>query len=195
MSGAALHWVGEFLGLAHPAEDAAALAETVSSAAGMVLVPAMVGLGAPHWDSAARGLISNLERGHTAAHLARAALDAIAMQVADVLEAMEAASGIKVSALLADGGATKNRTLMQTQADVLDRKVQRSEEAELSARGTALLGGIALGWWRDMEAVSMLPAVGDWFSPKPDEQQRESLREQWRAAIARTRMHPSLQGR
>jgi len=191
MSGAALHWVGDFLGLPHPADDAAALAETVPNAAGMILVPAMVGLGAPHWDSAARGLITNLERAHTAAHLARAALDAIAMQVADVLEAMEAAAGVEVPVLLADGGATKNSTLMQTQANLLNRKVRRSEESELSARGAALLGGITLGWWRDMDEISSLPSAGDWFGPVMDPAQRATLREQWRMAIARTRLHSS----
>ena len=97
MSGAAVQWVGEFLGLAHPVEDAAALAATVPDAAGLILVPAMVGLGAPYWDSAARGLIANLERSHTAAHLARAAVDAIAFQVADVLEAMEAAAHVRLA--------------------------------------------------------------------------------------------------
>ncbi|MGH9600534.1 MAG: FGGY family carbohydrate kinase, partial [Terracidiphilus sp.] len=95
MSGAALQWVGEFLGLQRPVEDAAALAASVSDAAGVILVPAMVGLGAPHWDAAARGIVTNIERSHTAAHLARAALDAIAFQVADVLEAMGDSAGVE----------------------------------------------------------------------------------------------------
>jgi glycerol kinase len=125
MSGAALHWVGEFLGLPHPAEDAAALAETVPNAEGVILVPAMVGLGAPYWDSAARGLISNLERSHKAAHLARASLDAIAMQVADVLEAMEEEARVKLPVLLADGSGgaicSWNRIAWRTRAWVVER--------------------------------------------------------------------------
>ncbi len=189
MSGAALHWVGEFLGLANPAEDAAALAETVPNSEGVILVPAMVGLGAPYWDSAARGLISNLERTHKAAHLARASLDAIAMQVADVLEAMEDEAEVTLPVLLADGGATRNRTLMQTQADVLNRRIRRSAQEELSARGAALLGGLALGWWSDMAGISALPTAGDWFEPKLADAQRIELRSHWRVAIARARMH------
>jgi len=191
MSGAAVHWVGEFLGLKNPAEDAAALAETVPDAAGLVLVPAMVGLGAPYWDSAARGLISNLERAHTGAHLARASLDAIAMQVTDVLEAMESAAGVKLPVLLADGGATRNQTLMQTQADVLNRRVQRSTQEELSARGAALLGGLALGWWRGMAELASLPSENESFEPKMDETHRAQLRRRWSLAIARARMRNS----
>ena len=189
MSGAALHWVGEFLGLAHPAEDAATLAGTVPNAEGVILVPAMVGLGAPYWDSTARGLISNLERSHKAAHLARASLDAIAMQVADVLEAMEEEAGVKLPILLADGGATKNQVLMQMQADVLNRGVRRSAQEELSARGAAMLGGLALGWWSGMDVISALPTASDCFDPGMDDAQRIILRQQWRMAVARARMH------
>jgi len=192
MSGAALHWVGEFLGLKNPAEDAAALAETVPDAGGLVLVPAMVGLGAPHWDSAARGLITNLERAHTGAHLARASLDAIAMQVADVLQSMESAAGVELPVLLADGGATRNRTLMQTQANVLNRAVRRSAQEELSARGAALLGGLALGWFRDMQEIAALPSESDNFEPQMDDIERAQLRRQWTLAVSRARLrnHP-----
>lgn len=192
MSGAAVHWVGEFLGLPHPADDAAALAESVPNAGGVVLVPAMVGLGAPYWDSAARGLITNLERSHTGAHLARAALDAIAMQVADVLEAMGAAAGTEMPVLLADGGATRNRTLMQMQADVLQRRVRRSIQEELSARGAAFLGGRALGWWKDLEEVAGLQLAGDWFEPVMNEAECIAMREQWHLAISRARLQKPL---
>ncbi len=188
MSGAAVHWVGEFLGLPQAADDAATLAETVPNAGGVVLVPAMVGLGAPYWDSTARGLIANLERAHTGAHLARAAVDAIAMQVADVLEAMEAASGVETPVLLADGGATRNRTLMQMQADVLHRKVRRSMQEELSARGAALLGGLTLGWWKNLDEVAGLELAGDWFGPVMNEAERSMMREQWRLAVSRARL-------
>ncbi len=188
MSGAAVQWVGEFLGLAHPVEDAAALAATVPDAAGLILVPAMVGLGAPHWDSAARGLMTNVERSHTAAHLARAAIDAIAFQVADVLEAMEEAARVKLPVLLADGGATRNDALMQMQADVLGRPVHRSTQEDLSARGAALLGGLALGWWRSLDELAALPNPKQHFEPRSTQADRGRLRSAWRLAVERARL-------
>jgi len=188
MSGAAVQWVGEFLGLAHPVEDAAALAATVPDAAGLILVPAMVGLGAPYWDSAARGLVTNVERSHTAAHLARAAVDAIAFQVADVLEAMESAAHVTLPVLLADGGATRNDSLMQMQADVLGPPVHRSTQEDLSARGAALLGGLALGWWRSLDELAALPKSVQIFEPKMSQAERERLRGAWRLAVERARL-------
>jgi glycerol kinase len=188
MSGAGVQWVGEFLGLPRPVEDAAALAATVRDAAGVVLVPAMVGLGAPYWDPAARGIIANLERSHTAAHLARAAMDAIAHQVADVLEAMEEAACIRISALLADGGATRNEALMQTQADLLGRPVHRSVEEDLSARGAAMLAGLALGWWASFAELFALPKSSQVFWPQMSADRRESLRSSWQLAVRRARL-------
>ncbi len=188
MSGAAVQWVGEFLGLPNPAEDAAALAATVPDAAGVILVPAMVGLGAPHWDAAARGLVANLERSHTAAHLARAALDAIAFQVADVLEAMESAAGIKLPVLLADGGATRNSSLMQTQADIIGRPVDRATQEDLSARGAAMLAGLALGWWNSPSDLAELPKEVQEFDPQLSAAKRDELRDSWRLAVRRARL-------
>jgi glycerol kinase len=188
MSGAAVQWVGEFLGLPRPVEDAAALAATVPGAAGVVLVPAMVGLGAPHWDSAARGLIANLERSHTAAHLARAAMDAIAHQVVDVLEAMEDVACVRIPALLADGGATRNDALMQMQADLLGRPVHRSAEEDLSARGAAMLAGLALDWWKGFAELSALPKSLQIFSPQMSQDRRENLRACWQLAVRRARL-------
>lgn len=188
MSGAAVQWVGEFLGLAHPVEEAAALATTVPDAAGLILVPAMFGLGAPYWDPAARGLMTNVERSHTAAHLARAAVDAIAFQVADVLEAMESAAHVTLPVLLADGGATRNDSLMQMQADILGRPLHRSTQEDLSARGAALLGGLALGWWRSLDELAALPKSVQPFEPKKSQTESEGLRGAWRLAVARTRL-------
>jgi glycerol kinase len=188
MSGAAVQWVGDFLGLAHPIEDAAALAATTPDAAGLILVPAMFGLGAPYWDSAARGLVANVERSHTAAHLARAAVDAIAFQVDDVLEAMEAAARVNLPILLADGGATRNDSLMQMQADVLGRPVHRSAQEDLSARGAALLGGLTLGWWRSLDDLAALPKSVQIFEPRKSQADRERLRGAWRLAVARARL-------
>lgn len=192
MSGAAVQWVGEFLSLARPAEDAAALAETVSDAAGVMLVPAMVGLGAPHWDASARGLIANLERSHTAAHLARAAVDAIAFQVADVLEAMEAAAGLDLPVLLADGGATRNSALMQMQADIIGRPVHRSVQEDLSARGAAMLAGMALGWWKSPAQLAALPKHAEVFEPRMSEAKRNELRDSWRLAVSRARLRENV---
>ena len=188
MCGAAVQWVGEFLGLPRPIEDAAALAATVPDAAGMVLVPAMLGLGAPHWDTAARGLLANLERSHTAAHLARAATDAAAFQVADVLQAMEESAGIRLPVLLADGGATRNDALMQMQADLLGRPVHRSAQEELSARGAAMLAGLALGWWHSFAELSALPKTFHAFDPQMNADVCERLRSDWRLAVRRARL-------
>jgi glycerol kinase len=188
MSGAAVQWVGAFLGFPHPIEDAAALAETVPDAAGLIMVPAMVGLGAPYWDAAARGLVTNVERSHTAAHLARAAVDAIAFQIADVLEAMETAAQATLPVLLADGGATRNDALMQMQADILGRPVHRSTQEDLSARGAALLGGLALGWWRSLDDLAALPKSVQPFEPHMSRGDRERLRGAWRLAVERVRL-------
>lgn len=185
MSGAAVQWVGEFLGLPHPIDDAAALAATVPDAAGLMLVPAMVGLGAPHWDTTARGVITPIERFHTKAHLARAALDAIAFQIADVLEAMEAASGTRVPILLADGGATRNESLMQMQADVLGRPVHRAAQEDLSARGAAMMAGLALGWWKPFADLATLPKEVQVFEPRMSAAQRNDLRASWNLAVRR----------
>lgn len=192
MSGAAVQWVGEFLSLAHPAEDAAALAATVPDAAGVMLVPAMVGLGAPHWDASARGLVANLERSHTAAHLARAAVDAIAFQVADVLEAMEAAARVDLPVLLADGGATRNSTLMQMQADIIGRPLHRSSQEDLSARGAAMLAGMAIGWWKSPKQLAALHKEADVFQPLMNPAQRDKLRDSWRLAVSRARLREPL---
>lgn len=189
MSGAAIQWVGEFLGLADPARDAADLAETVPDAAGVLLVPAMVGLGAPHWDAMARGLVAGLERPHTAAHLARAAVDAIAFQVADVLEAMEDAANVELPALLADGGATRNSMLMQMQSDIIGRPVHRSTQEDLSAWGAAMLAGLALGWWKSLDELAALPKDVETFEPQMDAARRHALRESWRLAVRRSRLH------
>jgi glycerol kinase len=183
MSGSALQWVGEFLGLEQPAEDAAKLAETVTDSAGVYFVPAMVGLGAPYWDAAARGIVCGLGRVHTAAHLARAAIEAICYQVSDVLLAMERSMNIQVQELQADGGATRNRSLMQSQADILGRPVVRACDEELSALGAAYLGGIALGWWTSMQSVSKLARTSETFSPSMPQTTRDLRYREWQEAV------------
>ena len=187
MTGSAVQWLGEFLRLPDPAADIAALALTVPDAAGVHFVPAMVGLGAPHWDAAARGSITGLLRSHTSAHVARAALDAIAYQVADVFFAMQEAAGMHFTELRADGGATRNQALMQFQADILGCPVLRSRNEELSALGAAWLAGLALGWWKTPGELEALPHDADRFAPQMDRNDREDLYSAWTRAVAGVR--------
>ena len=188
MAGSAVAWVGEFLGLADPVEGAVALAASVNDSAGLMFVPGMVGLGAPYWDSKARGVVANLERSHKAAHLARAAVDSIAFQVGDVLFAMEAASGIVVPELRVDGGATRNDTLMQFQADVIHKPVLRSHSELLSALGAAWLGGLTLGWWASIDEIETLSHVGDRFEPAMTTACAAARYEDWKVAVAKARL-------
>jgi glycerol kinase len=188
MTGAAVQWVGEFLGLAHPTQDAVALAETVADSSGLMFVPAMVGLGAPYWDKAARGTIANLERYHTRAHLARAALESIAFQIADVFFAMEALVASDLPFLLADGGASRNDTLMQMQADALLKPVRRAGSEELSALGSAWLGGVALGWWQSLEDIGKQNKQDVEFAPRIARTEWQRRSEGWKLALRRAQL-------
>jgi glycerol kinase len=188
MTGSAVQWVGEFLGLADPVNDAAALAASVSSTEGVYFVPAMVGLGAPYWDNAARGTITGLGRASRGAHLALAAVEAIAFQVRDVLDAAQLEAGCDLPALYADGGATRNDWLMQFQADVVARPVVRSGHADLSALGAAWFGGLALGWWVSLGELIALKPETTTFSPGPQSQQRSARYAEWILAVKRARL-------
>jgi glycerol kinase len=183
MAGAAVQWVGEFLGLGEPLRETLALAETVGDAGGVVLVPAMAGLAAPWWNSAVRGCVTGLQTGSTRAHLARAAVEAIAFQVRDVFCAMEEAAGGRLPELRADGGATRNEALMQFQADVLGRPVLRSACEDLSALGAAWLGGLTLGWWGDEAEFGGLGEAPTRFVPEMKAGEREQRCGAWRAAV------------
>ena len=183
MTGAAIQWLGEFLGCSNPASDLVAMATAVEDSAGVFFVPAMVGLGAPYWDAEARGIICGLGRQHTLAHLARAAIEAIAFQIADVFFAMEAASDMRFKELRSDGGATRNASLMQFQADLLDRSILRSSNEELSAIGAAWLSGITLGWWKNIDDLALLPCAHDRFEPAHDPVKRAQLYEGWKRAV------------
>jgi glycerol kinase len=186
-TGGAVQWVGEFLRLSQPAEDAAAMARSVGDSGGVYLVPAFAGLGAPYWDAGARGLISGLTRGSTAAHVARATLDSVAYQVFDVFEAMQKDAGGSVPVLLADGGASRNDDLMQFQADILGCPVIRSTSADLSACGAGWLAGLAVGYWESLAELGALPREGDRFEPLLDGGRRDDLLSGWRDAVARSR--------
>jgi len=190
MTGSAVQWAGDFLHLPNPTADVVALAATVPNADGIYFVPAMVGLGAPHWDSDARGTIAGLGRSHTSAHLARAAIDAISYQVADVFFAMEEAVNMTIQELLTDGGATRNAELMQFQADILGRPVLRSSNEDLSAMGAAWLAGLALGWWSSLTELEALPRAADRFAPSLEPAERDRLYGGWKQAVRRACLTP-----
>lgn len=187
MTGSAIQWLGEFLQFSDPATSVAQLASTVSDTGGVYFVPAMLGLGAPHWDAAARGAITGLGRHQTAAHLARAAVEAIAYQVADVFFAVEAAAGMHCGQLMVDGGATRNASLMQFQADVLDRPVLRACNEELSAIGAAWLAGMVLGWWKSFADLESIAHNSERFDPALSEAERNRLYQGWKIAIGSVR--------
>jgi glycerol kinase len=185
VTGAAVQWLGEFLGLENPAEAVSQLAERVDDSGGLYLVPALVGLGAPYWNDVARGLISGLTRGSSAAHLARATIEAIAYQVRDVFDVMQAEAGIDLNVLLADGGASRNSMLMQFQADIIGRPVMRSASAEASPLGAAYLAGLGAGIWQDLDEITQLPRPREPFEPHMPAQERAALYAGWQTAVAR----------
>jgi glycerol kinase len=185
VAGAAVQWVGEFLGLENPAEDVAELAAHVENTEGLYLVPAFVGLGAPYWNDAARGLLSGITRGSTSAHLARAVLEAIAYQVRDVFDIIQAEAGTELNVLLADGGASRNPLLMQFQADIIGRPVVQNTTVDTSALGAAYLAGLALGYWQTLDEMRQLPRPQTVFEPRMAPLNREALYAGWQTAIAR----------
>jgi len=187
IGGAVVQWLRDGLGLIRASADIEPLAASVPDSNGVFLVPAFVGLGAPHWDAKARGAILGLTRGVTAAHLARAALEAIAFQVADVIDAMESDAGAPVAELRVDGGAAANDLLLQFQADILGRPIVRPRVLETTALGAAYLAGLAVGVWPDAAAIA-----GEWqaertFAPAMAREQAERLRAGWRRAVERAR--------
>ncbi len=188
MAGASVQWVGDFLQSDSPVETAVALAGSVNDSGGVYLVPAMNGLGAPYWDSEARGAIFGLTRSSTAAHLARAAIESIAYQVADVFQELERSQPGMASVLYADGGASENSELIQLQANLLGRPVLRSRCADLSAVGAAWLAGLAIGMWSSMDQLTAIAPAKDTFAPALSEETRTELRESWRLAVERTRL-------
>ena len=187
VTGSAVQWFGQFIGAEQPAQRVAALAGEVSDTAGVYVVPAFVGLGAPHWDEAARGMIHGITRGTTQAHVARAVIESIAYQVRDVFDAMQEDSGIKLLCLLADGGATRNDQLMQFQADILNCAVSRNSSPEVSPLGAAFLAGLGVGFWSGLDEVAALPREFEQFEPKMPDAQRSDLYGGWQAAVARAK--------
>jgi glycerol kinase len=167
--------------------DVQALAESVPDTGGVVMVPAFVGLGAPHWDSGARGLVIGITRGTTAAHIARATLESIALQVGDVVRAMIEDSGIELGEIRIDGGAAANDLLAQLQADVLDVDVVRPADLETTSLGVAYLAGLATGVWPDETAVASIWREDQRFRPAMRTADREAMIARWREAVERSR--------
>lgn len=187
IAGAAIQWLRDGLEMLAHAGDSEQLAASVNSSDGVYFVPAFVGLGAPYWDPHARGLMVGLTRGTTKAHVARAALESIAYQTRDVLDAMRLDSQIELSSLRVDGGATANNLLMQFQADILNTAVHRPVIQETTALGAAYLAGLGVGFWETRDEIARKWTLDQEFSPDMDEQKRSSLYHDWQRAVERSR--------
>ena len=185
MAGAVVQWLRDGLGLIRSTSEIEALAGSVPDNGGVYLVPAFAGLGAPHWDAYARGTVVGLTRGSSAGHLARAALEAIAFQVADVVEAMQSDSGAPIRELRVDGGAARNDLLMQLQADILAVPVVRPTITETTALGAAYLAGLAVGFWSGQAELTRHWTVDRRFEPAMTSARREALLHDWKRALER----------
>ncbi|MFN8626428.1 MAG: glycerol kinase GlpK [Candidatus Binatia bacterium] len=187
IAGAAVQWLRDGLGLIARANDSETLARRVDSTLGVYLVPAFVGLGAPYWDSDARGALVGLTRGVNRAHVARATLESLAYQTRDVVDVMVAESGRALGGLRVDGGATANNWLMQFQADVLSTTVDRPRIIETTALGAALLAGLGVGLWKSAQALQRVRRPDRIFRPRMPPEKRETLYQGWRRAVAAVR--------
>ncbi|MEO5816823.1 MAG: glycerol kinase GlpK [Gemmatimonadaceae bacterium] len=187
IAGAVVQWLRDGLEFFRSSPEVEELAASVPDTGGVYLVPAFAGLGAPHWDQYARGTIVGITRGTTRAHIARAALEGIALQVMDVLEAMEADSGIKLKELRVDGGASANDLLMQLQADLLNVPVVRPKVAETTALGAAYLAGLAVGFWKNQADIARQWQVDARFKPAMKAAARTRMSEGWARALGRSK--------
>ncbi len=187
VAGAVVQWLRDGLGIIERSSEVEALAASVPDAGGVYFVPAFAGLGAPHWDPYARGAVLGLTGGSTAAHLARAALEAIAFQVTDVVRAMEQDSGQPLRELRVDGGAAENDLLLQLQADLLGVPVVRPQTTETTALGAAYLAGLAVGYWRSQSEIARQWSVSKRFEPRLGDAERDDKLSRWREALARAK--------
>jgi glycerol kinase len=187
IGGAVVQWLRDGLGLVKSSGEIEPLAASVPDSGGVYLVPAFAGLGAPHWDQYARGTMTGLTRGTTAGHIARAALEGIAFQVADVLEVMREDSGIPVNELRVDGGASANNLLMQFQADILGVPVVRPKVVETTALGAGFLAGLAAGFWQNPDEVHSAWQLDRVFEPKMKPDEAAHRRSRWGEALRRAR--------
>ncbi|MBV9156220.1 MAG: glycerol kinase GlpK [Acidobacteriaceae bacterium] len=187
IAGAVVQWLRDELQMIRSAEEIEQLAASVPDSGGVYLVPAFAGLGAPHWDQYARGTIVGLTRGNNRAHIARAALEGIGFQVADVLTAMESDSGVRIEELRVDGGAARNNLLMQIQADILGVPITRPSNPETTVLGATYLAGLAVGFWPNQETLAQQWAVDRRWTPAINEQERLRKRAEWNRALERAR--------
>jgi glycerol kinase len=187
ITGAVVQWLRDGLKIINASPEVEKLAASVPDNGGVYFVPAFVGLGAPHWDGYARGAILGLTRGAHLGHIARAALEGICYQCADVLQAMEADSGVKLSQLRVDGGAVANNLLMQFQSDILGIPVVRPKNAETTAMGAAYLGGLGTGFYKSTDEIATQWAIDRTFEPKMSADQRNKLRSEWNKAVSRAK--------
>ena len=187
IAGAAMQWLRDGLGIIGRAAESEPLARSVEDTGGVYFVPAFVGLGAPHWDPNARGAIFGLTRGANRAHITRATLEAIAFQTCDVIDAIEADSGVTLSELRVDGGAAANDLLLQIQADLLGREVVRPAVLETTALGAAYLAGLATGFWKNAADVSRNWRVDRRFTPQMPAERRDAMRAGWKRAVERVK--------
>jgi glycerol kinase len=187
IAGAVVQWLRDGLGIIRTSEEVGALARSVPDNGGVYLVPAFTGLGAPHWDQYARGTIVGITRGTTAGHIARAALEGIAFQSADLLDAMSSDAGQPVAELRVDGGASRADLLMQFQADLLGVPVSRPAVTETTALGAAYLAGLAVGFWKSLAEIASQRAVEHLFKPAMDRAKANELRAHWKRAVERAK--------
>ena len=186
IAGAAIQWLQD-LGLIKDAGESEQLSMEIKDTGGVYLVPAFVGLGAPHWDMYARGTLIGLTRGSGRAQVVRATVESIAYQVTDVLEAMAASSGLGVAEIRVDGGAATNNFLAQFQADIAGVAVSRSKTSETTALGAAYLAGLGIGFWKSGREIEALWEVGQQFTPRMEAAERQALRRGWARALERAK--------
>ena len=185
VAGSVVQWLRDGLGIIKSSSEVEALAMTVPDNGGVYFVPALTGLGAPYWDQYAKGCIYGLTRGTTAAHIARAALEGIAFQTMDIVNAMEKDAGVKLAELKVDGGASRNNLMMQFQADILGTRVIRPKVTETTAMGACYLAGLATGYWKDLDEIKQQWSAETEFSPLAPAEKVMNLRNGWRDALGR----------
>jgi glycerol kinase len=188
VAGSAIQWLRDGLQLIESASESETWAESVDSSDGVYIVPAFVGLGAPHWDSDARGAVFGLTRGTTKAHFIRAILESLAYQTKDLVQAMEEDSRVPLSTLKVDGGATANKFLMQFQSDLLGAQVNVSDIQETTALGAAYLAGLAVGFWKDQTELAKLKTLSTNLKPSMSEKRRNELHHGWQKAVLATKV-------
>jgi glycerol kinase len=188
VAGSAIQWLRDGLRMIDSSAESEEIAAKSTGGNEVYVVPAFTGLGAPYWDSDARGSVFGLTRGTTKEDFVKATLQAVAYQSRDVIDTMKIDSGIDIPVLKVDGGAAKNDLLMQFQADILNTTVQRAANLETTALGAAYLAGLAVGFWKDIDELKSMQKEGQLFEPKMDEDTRTDLYDGWKEAVAATKM-------